>query len=63
MFFLEDEINLEVEIENDLCFVKRFIGFIEIREDFVVEYFNFIYKNVDIILDIDEDYFGCEYVF
>lgn len=63
MFFLEDEINLEVEMENDLCFVKRFIGFIEIREDLVVEYFNFIYNNVDIILDIDEDFFGCEYVF
>lgn len=61
MFFSEDETNPEVEMENDLCFVKRSIGFTEIREDLAVEYLNSIHKNVDIILDIDEDFFGCEY--
>ena len=57
---LEEKTN-EVEMEEDLCIIKRTITFAEMEEGEEMEYLESMNKYVDTILDIDEDFFGCEY--
>lgn len=61
MFTSMEEKTNEVEMEEDLCIIKRTITFAEMVEGEAMEYLESMNKNVDMILDIDEDFFGCEY--
>lgn len=61
-FMSADETSLEVEMEEDGCFIKASINYTEVREDLAKEYLESIHESTDnMILDIDEDFFGCEY--
>lgn len=53
MFTSMEEKTNEVEMEEDLCVIKRIITFAEMVEDEAMEYLESMNKNVDMILDID----------
>ncbi|XP_061191110.1 uncharacterized protein LOC133199313 [Saccostrea echinata] len=62
MFTSADETDMEVLMEEDACIIKRSIHYTEMREDLAREYLQSTHESFDnMILDIDEDFFGCEY--
>ncbi|XP_062607921.1 uncharacterized protein LOC134269733 [Saccostrea cucullata] len=62
VFTSADETDMEVAMEEDACIIKRSIHYTEMREDVAKEYLQTTPEAFDnMILDIDEDFFGCEY--